>query len=72
MAELRPEHYCGARPPERSYESKTRGAEMFAFLWDSKRFNRRMYVKLALVGSGSSQAVYIYSLHPSRKEVAGT
>jgi len=71
IIELKPEHYCGARPPQRSYEQTTRGAEMFAFSWDSKRFASRMYLKVALAGYGGSRALYVYSFHPSRGKVAG-
>lgn len=66
MAELKPEHYCGGRPPQRSYERATKGAEMFAFSWDSERFGKKMYFKFALTGAGATQGLYVYSLHESR------
>ena len=72
MMELKPEHYSGTRHPQRSYEPATKGAEMFAFAWDSKRFTGSMYLKFALVGSGDAQALYVYSFHPSRRKVWGT
>ena len=67
LAELRPEDYHGKRPPERSYKPVTKGAEMFAFSWESKRFGKKMYLKFALVGAGAGQTMYVYSFHASRE-----
>lgn len=41
FSEIRPEDYRGAHPPQRSYERVTRGAEVFAFEWDSERLDGR-------------------------------
>ena len=68
LAELAPEHYRGGRPPARSYEPKTKGAEMFAFSWSSRRFGRKMYLKFAVVGETGDQMLYVYSLHVSREK----
>ena len=66
VSEIRAEHYAGGRPPTKSYEPATAGAEMFAFVWDSKHFARRMYFKFSIRGQGAAQRLYVYSLHSSR------
>lgn len=64
--EIRPEQYCGRRPPEKSYERTTTGMEMYAFAWDSGCFRRAMYLKFSIRVSGGKSALYLYSLHPDR------
>lgn len=39
LSEVKPEHYRGSRPPQRSYEPLRRGAEMFAFAWEAQAMN---------------------------------
>ena len=38
LSEISPEDYIGRRPPEKAYEKRVYGREMFAFCWDSRRF----------------------------------
>ena len=63
LDEIEPGNYVGRRPPEKSYEAKIYGKELFAFAWESERFGRRMYLKFAL-----QEGWFCYvSLHPSRE-----
>lgn len=64
LGEARPEHYAGSRPPQRSYERACKGAELFALVWESARFRRRMYLKVCFV----KETLYIVSLHPAKFE----
>jgi hypothetical protein len=66
VREITPESYAGSRPPKRSYERVTKGAEMFAFSWWSRFFERAMYLKFSLAGADKHQRVFVYSIHPSR------
>ena len=67
-AEIRPEYYVGGRPPARSYERATTGADLFAFGWMSEHFERRMYFKFCLLAceSGRPPDLYVFSLHEDR------
>ena len=60
--EVVPEHYVGQRPPQRSYEDACKGAELFAFAWDSKHFGQRMYLKFCFV----KETFYIVSFHEDK------
>ena len=60
--EFTPEHYAGTRPPLRSYEKACKGAELFAFCWDSAHFGRRMYLKFCFV----RETLFIVSFHSDR------
>lgn len=66
LSEMQPTDYCGPQPPDRSYEPATEGAEMFAFSWFSDYFGNAMYLKYSIVGSGPTEKLYVFSLHPSR------
>jgi len=48
LNEITPSNYAGQRPPQRSYEDKIKGCELFAFKWESKRFGRELYLKFVL------------------------
>lgn len=69
LKELKPEHYVGMRPPERSYEKRTLNQELFEFRWNSRCFaNSRMYFKFSICGGASAEKrLYVYSLHPNRE-----
>ena len=58
LGEVRPEHYAGSRPPQRS----CKGAELFAFAWESGHYRRRMYLKICFV----KETLYIVSFHPAK------
>jgi len=62
LGETRPEDYAGSRPPQRSYERACKGAELFAFVWESGCFRRRMYLKICFV----RETLYIVSFHPAK------
>lgn len=62
LEEISPAHYKGAKPPQKSYERATKGKELFAFVWESARFKRRMYLKYCFRG----ETLYIVSLHRSK------
>ncbi len=51
-----------ALPPQRSYERACKGAELFAFVWESARFGRRMYLKICFM----KETLYIVSFHPAK------
>ncbi len=62
LGEILPEHYAGANPPQRSYEERIRGSELFAFRLEFSRFGRMIYLKFALV----HETLWVVSLHPDR------
>ncbi len=63
LKEIEPEDFVGQRPPEKSYEAKIYGLELFAFAWESERLGKRMYLKFAL----QEGRFYYFSLHPSKE-----
>ena len=67
IQEVKPEHYVGGYPPQRSYEKICKEAEMFAFAWDSTLFGCRMYLKFSLV----RDSLYIFSFHKDRPPKGG-
>ena len=64
LGEVGPEHYAGSRPPQRSYERACKGAELFAFVWESAHLGRRMYLKICFV----KETLYIVSFHLAKFE----
>jgi hypothetical protein len=50
------ECYAGTRPPQRSYEREIRELELWAYHWQSKRLQKRMYLKFAM----KKNSIYIY------------
>jgi len=68
LKEIKPEHYAGKHPPERSYEQGTRDTELFPFRWKSNFFGRRtMYFKFSIETRDRKPRAFIYSIHPNRK-----
>lgn len=59
LDETSPTHYAGTRPPQRSYERKIEGLELFAFSVESSRFKSQIYYKFAL----AEKALWLVSLH---------
>jgi hypothetical protein len=55
-------HYAGAHPPQRSYEEKIEGLELFAFVLEIRRFDCRIYYKFAL----AERVFWLVSLHRAR------
>jgi hypothetical protein len=47
--------YAGTRPPQRSYEREIRDLELWAYHWQSRQLQKRMYIKFAI-----KKQCYIY------------
>lgn len=62
LNEIRPEHYAGQRPPQRSYEDKIKNCELFAFKWDSIFFGCEIYFKFTL----KDDQLWVVSLHRNK------
>jgi hypothetical protein len=56
---LSPADYLGRQPPERSYEDKIKGVELFAFKAYSERIGEHFYLKFA----SKEKFIWIVSLH---------
>ena len=67
VSEIGPRHYRGKRPPEKSYEDKIKGCELYAFRWESKELGCLAYFKFAL----KDGALWISSLHHHRPRKEG-
>ncbi|RQW89563.1 MAG: hypothetical protein EHM79_03195 [Geobacter sp.] len=59
-----PEEYVGYRPPEKSYETKIRELELWAFSVAIPRFKTCIYCKFSLYGD----TFYLVSLHVCRSQ----
>ncbi len=58
-------NYAGSRPPQRSYETQTKGAELFAFVVQSPLLdNKDIYFKFALY----QDVLVVVSLHEEKQE----
>ena len=62
-----PDHYTGHKPPERSYETKIKDLELFAFSVECSRFDQRIYYKFSLKG----ERIFLVSLHVCRRDEMG-
>jgi hypothetical protein len=62
--EIKPNHYEGRRPPQKSYERGILGSELFAFRWSSRIFARDMYLKFAV----REGVLWLVSLHRDRSK----
>lgn len=63
LEEITPDDYVGKSPPERSYEDKIKGSELFAFRWESKRFGCEVYLKFTL----RDGVMWLVSFHVNRE-----
>jgi len=59
-----PEHYAGGRPPHRSYETRIRDLELWAFSVVCPHLATRVYYKFAL----HANCFYLVSLHVCREQ----
>jgi hypothetical protein len=60
-----PNNYVGSRPPQRSYETQIKGAELFAFVVQSLLLdNKAVYFKFALY----QDILVVISLHEDKKQ----
>lgn len=41
--------YAGSSPPQKSYEIKVEGKELWAYSWESQSMNKKMYIKFCLI-----------------------
>lgn len=57
-----PENYAGLKPPQKSYEQKIYGSELFAFRVKSDILNKIIYFKFVLANNN----LYLISLHKHR------
>jgi hypothetical protein len=62
--EVKPTHYEGRRPPQKSYKQGILGSELFAFRWPSRVFGRNMYLKFAV----REGILWVVSLHRDRSK----
>jgi hypothetical protein len=67
LDEIKPGHYAGRFPPQRSYEDEIFQSELFAFQWRSKRLGCDAYLKFALKG----KHLWLISLHQERIDPKG-
>lgn len=62
LDEVKIEHYIGAHPPRKSYESIIKDCELFEFKWTCRIFGCDTYLKYCLKG----EFFYLVSLHKDR------
>jgi hypothetical protein len=63
LEELTSENYCGGHPPEEAREKEIQGEDLYAFCWQSKKYQKKMYLKFAIV----DEYFYLASIHESRR-----
>jgi len=62
LEEITPRDYLGQSPPQRSYEDKITGCELYPFRWMSRHLGCRVYLKFTLKQS----QFWLVSLHEDR------
>ena len=62
LGEITPKDYAGQLPPQRSYENKIFGSELYSFRWLSKRLGCNAYLKFAI----KENQLWLVSLHEDR------
>jgi hypothetical protein len=67
LDEIRPGHYAGQSPPQRSYEEEIFQSELFAFQWESRRLGCKTYLKFAF----KEKSLWLISLHEDRIDPKG-
>jgi hypothetical protein len=67
LDEIKPGHYVGQSPPQRSYEDEIFQSELFAFQWESKRLGCKTYLKFAF----KDEHLWLISLHQGRIDPKG-
>ncbi len=63
LNEITPHNYVGQKPPQRSYEDKIKGSELFGFKWDSKLFGCPIYLKFTVI----KDRMWLVSFHQDRE-----
>jgi hypothetical protein len=64
LDEVQAAHYCGGRPPHRSYEPAIKNSELWAYRWKSHVMNMEVYLKFALKNGN----FFYVSFHESRQK----
>lgn len=64
LQEISQTDYAGAHPPLRSFEPAIADCELYAFVWDSARLKKMMYLKFAI----KEGFFYYVSLHKDRPQ----
>lgn len=67
LTEIQIENYAGSHPPMRAYETNIANSELYAFVWNSKKLGKKMYLKFVIKES----YFYYVSLHKSKIRVRG-
>jgi hypothetical protein len=67
LEEIKPSHYVGESPPQRSYEDEIFRSELFAFRWASKRLGCWIYLKFAF----NENRLWLISFHQDRVDPKG-
>jgi hypothetical protein len=67
LEEIKPNHYVGQSPPQRSYEDEIFRSELLAFRWASKRLGCWIYLKFAF----SENRLWLISFHQDRVDPKG-
>lgn len=62
LSHITPDDYAGSRPPQKSYESKIQGLEIFAFVLKPSCFDCSVYLKFAL----TDDTFWLVSFHKNR------
>jgi hypothetical protein len=62
FGEITPKSYVGQYPPQKSYEDKIAGSELYSFRWVSRHLGCRIYLKFAL----KENHFWLVSLHEDR------
>ena len=62
LEEIEPDCYIGKHPPDKAYEKRVYGLDLFAFRWPSNKFSRTMYLKFCV----TKDSLYVLSFHESR------
>lgn len=65
LKEISPEEYRGPKPPLESYQEACKGAELYAFRWDSTRFKCAMYLKFCVF----DDQLFIHSFHRADEKI---
>lgn len=63
LNEITPSTYAGQRPPQRSYEDKIKGCELFAFKSESTQLGCEIYLKFTL----KEGLMWLVSFHQHRE-----
>ena len=62
LEEIAPKFYVGQYPPQKSYEDRIAGWELYAFRWVSRHLGCRVYLKFTL----KENHFWLVSLHGDR------